>query len=59
MTTTTGTTTGTIEIERATVAWEPCGAFHDDPEGAHGRCAACGWALDEHPGAPAELLAAA
>jgi hypothetical protein len=44
------------EIQIATVSWEPCSEFHDDADAAHGRCAGCGWAPDEHD---AELPAAA
>ena len=44
------------ELEIVTVRWEPCAEFHDDPDAADGRCAGCGWALDDHD---AELPAAA
>jgi hypothetical protein len=44
------------EIQIATVSWEPCSEFHDDVETAHGCCAGCGWAPDEHD---VELPAAA
>ena len=41
-------TANVLELESATVSWEPCSDFHDDADAADGRCSGCGWAPDDH-----------